>query len=129
MVFDRRSPDLFKGYMKSAFRLKAAASGFPPGIETDEQRQEHCDQLQEQDDVQLAPEEIESNPGKRAVAKTVRLNTGCLTMRAAHASCTHGLINFFFFLSAAQLALGEVWSEHHFGNSHCPEPRTFGRSD
>jgi hypothetical protein len=111
MLFDRRSPDLFKGYMKSAFRLKAAASGYPPGIETDEQRQEHCDQLQQQDDVQLAPEEIEFNPGKRAVAKTVSFTSVCaMYTRAAHASCTHELKHFFPF----QL-LNSLWGK--FGQS------------
>ena len=60
---------LFSGYINCFLRLKAEASGYPPGVESEEDRRAYIDQYLQHEGVQLDPDRIQANPGLRSLAK------------------------------------------------------------
>ncbi|KAL3108061.1 hypothetical protein niasHT_018769 [Heterodera trifolii] len=67
------SPDngngLFTEYVNTFLRLKAEASGWPSGCDTEAARAEHIRQFAEQEGIHLRPDNIGHNPGLRQLAK------------------------------------------------------------
>ncbi|KAL3121851.1 hypothetical protein niasHT_006434 [Heterodera trifolii] len=67
------SPDndngLFTEYVNTFLRLKAEASGWPAGCDTEAARAEHIRQFAEQEGIHLRPDNIGHNPGLRQLAK------------------------------------------------------------
>jgi len=49
--------------------MKAEASGYPPGVETEEQKNTYVDSFHEREGVRLDKESILNNPGLRSLAK------------------------------------------------------------
>ncbi|KAL3117652.1 hypothetical protein niasHT_004317 [Heterodera trifolii] len=67
------SPDngngLFTEYVNTFLRLKAEASGWPAGCDTEAARAEHIRQFAVQEGIHLRPDNIGHNPGLRQLAK------------------------------------------------------------
>ena len=68
---DRRSNTLFRDYMSNFLKIKIAASGFPEGCETYEQKQEYVKFISEKEDISLNVEDIVPNKGLKAVGKAI----------------------------------------------------------
>ena len=75
--------DLFSKYINTFLKVKAEASGYPPGCESEEARQTYVDRYLEKEGVALNRENIKMNPGMRLVGKAA-LN--CLWGRLAKRS-------------------------------------------
>ena len=67
--FKNRKDDLFRKYVDTWLRLKEEASGFPANCTTPEQRQQHCEDYEAHEGIELDIDNINHNPGKRTVAK------------------------------------------------------------
>ncbi len=52
--FPQTSDDLFSGYVKTFLKFKQEASGFPPQVATDSEKQAYADAYFEKEDIQLA---------------------------------------------------------------------------
>lgn len=65
---------LFAGYIDQFFRLKAMASGYPAGCETEEQKDAYIEEIWAKEGIKLKKKEIKKNPGLRSVGK-LSLNT------------------------------------------------------
>lgn len=65
---------LFSAYVDKWLRLKAEASGWPDGCETEALRQEYLHQWEQREGIRLRPEAIQSNPGLRKVAVRGKYN-------------------------------------------------------
>lgn len=64
-----KSGGLFTSYVNKFLKMKQEASGWPKECITEEQKQEYIREYYEREGVQLDPEKMESNAGKRANAK------------------------------------------------------------
>jgi hypothetical protein len=51
--------------------LKQQASGWPPGCDTDAQRQAYVDDFERTEGIHLDPAKVAPNPGLRIIAKTL----------------------------------------------------------
>ena len=67
--YERKSDDMFRGYINSWLKIKQEASGWPAYCDTDEKKDVYIRKYFEKEGVQLAKENIEANPGKRSIAK------------------------------------------------------------
>ena len=67
--YERRSSEMFRGYINSWLKIKQEASGWPPYCTTDELKDEYIRKYYEKEGVQLDKTKIEVNPGKRSIAK------------------------------------------------------------
>lgn len=67
--FNEKSDKLFSGYINTFLKLKQEASGFPEGIESDEEKLKYIDDYKNAEGIQLNVNSISVNPGRRAVAK------------------------------------------------------------
>ena len=67
--YEQKSEDLFKEYIQKWLKIKTESSGWPSSCQSDEQRAEFIREFQERESVELDPNEIEKNPGKRFIAK------------------------------------------------------------
>ncbi|KAH7698177.1 hypothetical protein AAVH_34734, partial [Aphelenchoides avenae] len=50
-------------------RLKTEASGYPPGVVTDEQKRQYVEDVERSEGIKLNPANIRKNPGLRYIAK------------------------------------------------------------
>ena len=66
---NQRKKGLFADYVNTWLKHKTEASNWPPGVETSEQKQAYVSQYKEREGIELDPERIEKNPGRKQVAK------------------------------------------------------------
>ena len=59
--FEKFSDHLFKDYVRLFLRLKVEASGFPAGIESDEQKQEFVRKYKEKYEVDIRVDKARAN--------------------------------------------------------------------
>ena len=67
--FEKKSMDLFKGYICKYLKIKQECSGFPEGVDTLEDKQLYVDEYFQNQGVQLNIDSIHTNKGMREVAK------------------------------------------------------------
>ena len=60
---------LFGGYVNCLLKLKVEASGWPPGVETEEQKQQFLDEFERREGIRLDPDKIVYNSSLRALSK------------------------------------------------------------
>ncbi len=65
--YDQKSKDLFKGYINSwvSEKVKASDNNLPD----DESKVKFCEEYRRREGIDITPEELIPNPGKRAIAK------------------------------------------------------------
>ena len=66
---DQRRKGLFAPYVNTWLKHKTEASGWPACCTTDEKKQEYVQQYKDREGIQLDPEKMEKNPGRKQVAK------------------------------------------------------------
>jgi len=59
---------LFRAYINEWVRLKAEASGWPAGCDSEEQRAAYVEEWEQREGIRLDPARIRFNPGLRALA-------------------------------------------------------------
>ncbi|XP_031635355.1 uncharacterized protein LOC116348474 [Contarinia nasturtii] len=69
-----KSGGLFSEYVNLFLKIKTEASGFPPGVESDEQKNEYIKHFFDQEGILLEKDKISYNEGLRALAK-IMLNS------------------------------------------------------
>ena len=67
--FEETCEGLFKDYVNTWLKIKQEASGWPEGVNTEEQRQAYIRDYYKHEDIQLEYDKIEKNPGLRTLAK------------------------------------------------------------
>ncbi|XP_072572595.1 uncharacterized protein [Paramormyrops kingsleyae] len=67
--FPQTSGDLFREYIKTFLKVKQQASGYPDDATDDAGRRDYIENYLEREGIQLEPDKIVSNGGKRQVAK------------------------------------------------------------
>ena len=60
---------MFSRYMDTFLKQKTESSGFPNGVKTDEEKLEYIERTKQVEGIELDMNNIERNPGSRAVAK------------------------------------------------------------
>ena len=60
---------LFTEYINTFLKLKAQASGYPQGVDTQEEKLNYVKQFSQHEGIELDPTLIEHNPGMRSIAK------------------------------------------------------------
>ena len=60
---------LFTAYINTFLKAKVEASGYPSGVDTEDQRRAYVARYLEREGVLLDPEKIQKNPGLRSLAK------------------------------------------------------------
>ena len=66
---EQRRKGLFAPYVNTWLKHKTEASGWPSGVETEDQKAEYVKQYEEHEGIKLDPSRIEKNPGRKQVAK------------------------------------------------------------
>uniref|UniRef100_A0A183CML4 DNA-directed DNA polymerase n=1 Tax=Globodera pallida TaxID=36090 RepID=A0A183CML4_GLOPA len=61
--------DLFKGYVRLFLKLKEESSGFPKGVETEEQKRKWAEEYKEKYGIEIDLEKVKKNPGLRYISK------------------------------------------------------------
>ena len=64
-----RTENLFKEYVKAFMKIKVEASGFPPGIETDEDKKKWAKEYRDRLEIDIDINNVKLNPGLRYMAK------------------------------------------------------------
>ena len=67
--FKETCQGLFEDYVNTWLKIKQEASGWPKGVNTEEERQTYIRNYYEQEGIQLEYDKIEKNPGLRTLAK------------------------------------------------------------
>ena len=67
--FDETCEGLFEDYVNTWLKIKQEASGWPAGVDTEDQKQKYIQDYFEQEGIQLEYDKIEKNPGLRTLAK------------------------------------------------------------
>ena len=68
--FKERSDQLFASYVDTWLKIKMEASGWPESVgEDEEKRRQYVEDVHKREGIRLDPENIEFNPGLRALAK------------------------------------------------------------
>ncbi|XP_032067185.1 uncharacterized protein LOC116504335 [Thamnophis elegans] len=67
--FERKSKNLFSGYINMHLRQKQEASGYPDWCRTEEDKERYVRDYEKKEGVLLRREHIEVNPAKRQIAK------------------------------------------------------------
>ena len=67
----QRKTGLFRPYVNKFLKAKQEASGWPSDVVTDEQKTEYVTEYEKREGIQLDPDRIEVNPGRKAVAKVM----------------------------------------------------------
>ena len=67
--YKENDEDLFKGYVRLFLKLKEEASGFPRGVETDEQKIEWAAEYKEKYGIDIDLGKVAKNPGLRYISK------------------------------------------------------------
>lgn len=65
----QRKTGLFEPYVNQWLKHKTEASGWPGGVTTEEEKASYVKQYKEREGIQLNPEQIQKNPGRKQVAK------------------------------------------------------------
>ena len=60
---------MFRGYINAWLKIKQEASGWPSHCDTDEKKTDYLSRYKEKEGIDLDPQSIEHNPGKRSIAK------------------------------------------------------------
>ena len=68
---EQRSNGLFRDFINSFIKLKLMGAGFPKLDMTDDEKSEYARELSEREGIDIKAEEIEDNPGIRALGKQV----------------------------------------------------------
>jgi len=71
-----KTDGLFSAYVRENMAMKYEASGWPPHIKTDEQKDRYIQDIFERDGIVIQKDRVEKNPGKRTLAKLI-LNSFC----------------------------------------------------
>ena len=64
-----RREGLFRDYVNTWLKIKQEASGWPAGVETEEERQSYIEDYYKHEGIRLEYAKIEHNPGLRTLAK------------------------------------------------------------
>ena len=67
--FDETCEGLFKDYVNTWLKIKQEASGWPKGVNTEEEKQDYIQKYFEKEGIQLEYDRIKYNPGLRTLAK------------------------------------------------------------
>lgn len=67
---------LFSGYVRENMALKMEASGWPNGVETEEQKDKYIQDIYKEDGIIIKKDRVVRNPGKRTLGKLI-LNSFC----------------------------------------------------
>ena len=67
--WDEWSTDVYRQYIDKYLKMKQEASGYPPGVDTEEAQDKFKQDYFEAEGIRL--QQVEKNPGKRAFAKTM----------------------------------------------------------
>ena len=68
---DKRKTGLFRPYVNKFLKAKQESSGWPSDVVTEEQKTEYLDQYEKREGIQLDPDKITANPGRKQVAKVM----------------------------------------------------------
>ena len=68
---EKRSNTLFRDYMSNFLKIKIAASGFPEGCNTYEEKVKYAEFISEKENIDLSVEDINPNKGLKAVGKAI----------------------------------------------------------
>ena len=68
---DKRKTGLFAPYVNKFLKAKQEASGWPSDVVTEDQKATYVTDYAAREGIQLDPDNIESNPGRKAVAKVM----------------------------------------------------------
>ena len=68
---DQRKTGLFAPYVNKLLKAKQESSGYPSDVVTEEQKTEYLTKYAEREGIQLDPDKIEANPGRKQVAKVM----------------------------------------------------------
>ena len=68
---EQRTNKLFRDFINSFIKLKLMGGGFPKADMTDEEKSEYARELSEREGIDIRADEIEDNPGIRALGKQV----------------------------------------------------------
>lgn len=69
--YDGHNPNtgLFTGFINSFLKLKTEASGWPSGLQTQEEKDQFLQDYLDKEGIQLDPAQMEKNPAKRQLSK------------------------------------------------------------
>ena len=67
--FDETCEGLFKDYVNTWLKIKQEASGWPKGVNTEEEKQAYIQKYFEHEGIQLEYDKIDKNPGLRTLTK------------------------------------------------------------
>ena len=67
--FEETCEGLFRDYVNTWLKIKQEASGWPKGVNTEEEKQSYINDYYEKEGIQLDYDKIEKNPGLRTLAK------------------------------------------------------------
>ena len=67
----QRKTGLFRPYVNKFLKAKQEASGWPSDVVTEEQKTEYLVEYEKREGIRLDPDRIESNPGRKQVAKVM----------------------------------------------------------
>ena len=68
---NQRKTGLFRAYVNKFLKAKQESSGWPSDVVTEEQKTEYLVDYEKREGIQLDPDRIESNPGRKQVAKVM----------------------------------------------------------
>ncbi|KAL3095103.1 hypothetical protein niasHT_022812 [Heterodera trifolii] len=66
--YEEEADDLFKGYVRLFLKLKEEASGFPKGVETEEQKDMWREEYKEKYGIDIELAKVKKNPGLRTTS-------------------------------------------------------------
>ncbi|KAL3088260.1 hypothetical protein niasHS_009442 [Heterodera schachtii] len=72
--YEEEADDLFKGYVRLFLKLKQEASGFPKGVETEEQKDMWREEYKEKYMIEIDLKKVKKNPGLRYISKLMLNN-------------------------------------------------------
>ena len=72
--FEQRNAEMFNNYIKRWYKLKAEASGWPVGVESEEDKENYLEEFKHREGIELEAERIQVNSGLRSISKLM-LNT------------------------------------------------------
>ena len=67
--FEETCEGLFRDYVNTWLKIKQEASGWPEGVNTEEEKQSYINEYFKQENIRLEYDKIEYNPGLRTLAK------------------------------------------------------------
>jgi len=67
--FKETCEGLFRDYVNTWLKIKQEASGWPAGVETEEEKQAYIQDYHEREGIKLEYDKIDKNPGLRTLAK------------------------------------------------------------